>query len=123
MNDPAELRRTLASYIGSESLYRHPFNRTCAYTEGVAAFAQEAGGGAFWFLDILMTEPEILKGQREKGIVFISLNVVGSKATITVRGDSDQPSIFTREIDWTDCPEGEWKFYFGDNVLMLPSEY
>lgn len=31
--------------------------------------------------------------------------------------------LYTRGIDYTDCPEGVWKFYLVDGVLMLTAEY
>ena len=37
--------------------------------------------------------------------------------------DGNGNDLFTKSIDYTDCPEGEWKFFFTGNVLMLPSEY
>lgn len=123
MNEAQELRAQLAQHTGSEHWYRHPFNRTCAYTDGVKDFAEHAGGGAYWLLDILMTQPEILTAMRRLGIVFITLNAALGKAKLTVVEDSDIPPLYERGIDATDCPDGEWKFFFGDNVLMLPSEY
>jgi hypothetical protein len=43
--------------------------------------------------------------------------------------DGGEPLLWRRRIDFTDCPEGEWKFYVaeggpaGSTVIMLPSEY
>lgn len=123
MNTPEALRAQLAGHSGGGDQYRHAFNRTCTYTEGVRDFAEHAGGGAYWLLDILMTQPEILTAQRKCGIVFIDLEVADGKAVLNVKEDSGIPPLYTRNIDFTDCPEGTWKFFFGDSVLMLPGEY
>jgi hypothetical protein len=123
MKDTQELRGLLAHHTGSGTLYRHWARKDLLYTEGVEDFIQHAGGGAFWFLDIVMTEPKIVGGMRDHGIVFVSLNVHEAKASITVVRDSGEPPLFERFIPYTDCPAGEWRFYFGGNVLMLPREY
>ncbi|WP_367647233.1 DUF6876 family protein [Achromobacter animicus] len=47
----------------------------------------------------------------------------GSKATITVDDGRGNPPVYLRRIEFTDCPEGEWKFYFTNRTIMLPSEY
>lgn len=113
-----ELKNLLAHYYGSENMYCHAINRNTAYTEGVRAFAVHAG--AYWFLDIVATELFAL--QRDEGFLSIVLDVKGDKATISV-GDGNGKALYTKLIDWTDCPEGEWKFFFTGDVLMLPSEY
>ena len=78
----------------------------------------------FRFLDIVMMEPVILKAMRDEGFVIVTLDVsTEQRARITVKRDTDDPILFSRDIDSTDCPCGEWKFYFVDNVLMIPSEY
>lgn len=123
MTDSEKLRGLLSAYTGSTEWHRHWANRSCTYTDGVRAFAEQAGGGAFWFLDIIMTEPKILQGMRQEGFVIVALNVKETKASITVKRDTDCPNIFERFLKFTDCPEGEWRFYFADDVLMLPREY
>jgi hypothetical protein len=125
----SELRHNLASFIGSEKAYFHALNRAVHYSEGVRFFAQNAGGGAYWLLDILASEPQILRGVAEHGMCVVLLQVVGSVAQLTVARDYNSDSgafeavAYTRQIDFTDCPEGQWKFYMIDNMIMLPSEY
>ena len=113
-----ELKAALANYYGSENLYRHTLNRRMTYTEGVQAFAVLAG--AYWFIDIAATELFTLL--KDEDFLTVILRVEGSKAKITA-DDGNGNVLFTKLIDYTDCPEGEWKFFFTGNVLMLPSEY
>jgi len=123
MKDAAKLRTALAHYTGTVHYYRHPFSR-CTYTDGVKFFAQNAGGGAYWLLDILLTQPEVLQAQREHGMVFCWLTVTPDrKAVLHVERDGGEPELYRRAIDWTDCPEGKWLFYFVDDILLIPSEY
>lgn len=123
MTDPNELQTLLHGYTGSECLYRHPFGKGCTYTEGVKAFAENAGGGAYWLLDIIMTEPVLVDSMRAEGIIFVTLHVQSGRAWITAQRDTGEPQIFNRKVDWTDCPDGDWRFYFCNDVLMVPSEY
>lgn len=132
MIDGNELSNQLRQFIGSEQVFYSPLNRSVLYTEGFKHFLQNAGNGAYWLLDILITQPEILKGVRDHGIVFIHLKVGNSQAKLYVNRDSGEAPLYERLIAFTDCPEapssiddpkGEWLFYFAGNTIMLPSEY
>ena len=131
MKDSQDLNNQLAQHTGSQSAYRHTLARSVCYTEGVQYFAQNAGGGAYWLLDILATEPKILGLARKEGIAFAALAVKDGKAILSVAADSGIPPVFTREITSTDCPDGDWMFYIqpteiGDQpviMILLPSEY
>jgi hypothetical protein len=119
--DRIDLRNSLYGFTGSEQMYRHALNRNVIYTEGVQFFAENAGNGAYWLLDILATEPAILAQQKEFAAVVLSVKDGG--ATLTVTDGNKGPPVFSREISFTDCPEGVWKFYMIDGVILLPSEY
>lgn len=84
------------------------------YTDGVKTFAEKAG--AYWFIDLcfgnLVTLPE--------DFYSIKLIVKGTKATMVIKGDKE---VARKNISYTDCPEGEWLFYFTDNVLLWKDEY
>lgn len=132
--DSIELKNELAHHTGSEQIFFHNLNRNVNYTEGVRAFARNAGGGAYWLLDILATQPEILKGVRANGMCVVILDVKESvekisTAKLTVAADYSEEMnrfdgvAYERQIDFTDCPPGVWKFYFVDYMIMLPSEY
>jgi hypothetical protein len=131
-----ELRQALAQYYGCEQPFRSPLHPKVLYTDGFKCFLANAGNGAYWLLDILGTQPEIHAGVAAHGMCVVVLHVVGSQAKLTVARDYRSPEkdedtrigtfseiAYEREIDYTDCPEGVWKFYFIGNMLMLPSEY
>ena len=131
MNNPQDLINLLANHYGSESVFRHSLVRNVCYTEGVQAFAQHAGGGGYWLLDILATEPAILGLAKSEGIAFATLAVKDGKAVLSVAADSGIPPVFSQAIPYTDCPDGDWLFYLsatevGDQpvvMILLPSEY
>lgn len=114
----SEIRQALAQCTGSEHWYRHPLVRPFIYTDGPKLFADMAG--AYWFLDIVATE--VLPFQKKEEFIVVTLTVTGSKARIST-DDGNGQVFWTRDIDFTDCPEGEWKFYLVNNTFHVPSEY
>jgi hypothetical protein len=126
-----DLEQTLSQHYGSATYYKYPLG-PMRYTEGVHCFAENAGGGAHWLLDILGTEPAIRDLVLTSGFALATLKVVGSGATLTVVEDIGLKPVHKQRIPYTDCPEGEWQFYLevteddkGEVVFMclLPSEH
>ncbi|CEJ88095.1 conserved hypothetical protein [Hyphomicrobium sp. GJ21] len=122
---PEALHDLLLNFTGTEHYYRHPLARRVVWTDGVKAFADAVGG--YWLLDILATElPRFVKTH---GIVFIHVSVKGGKAMLSAYETEGQPPSWQRPIDYTDCPEGGWRFYMAaggpqdTTVILLPSEY
>lgn len=107
----------LSQFYGTETWYKHPLTGGL-YTEGVRYFAMEAG--AYWFLDIVFTE--YMEMMEREEFLTIELKVKGSKADIVVT-DGNKNVLATREISFTDCPEGDYRFFYTGKVLLLPSEY
>ena len=114
------LSADLKMFTGTEQWFRHPLSSNFLYTDGVKFFSEHCGGGAYWFLDILATELADL--QETEDFMSITLIVVDSSAKILV-DDGNGNILYTREVDFTTADEGSWKFFFTNNVLLLPSEY
>jgi hypothetical protein len=113
----------LNQFTGSETFYRHwlgKFN----YTEGVHHVAQE--GGAYWLIDAIASyqhSPEIKEDRKLQEIQFWKLTVSEDKTAI-LTCERDQGDVaLTQEIEYTDFPLAEVKFYLTNGVLLLPSEY
>lgn len=123
MNDAQALQNALAQCTGTGTWWRHPLNRNMLHTDGVLCFADNAGGGAHWFLDIVATE--IFPKMRDHDFLAITLAVDDNHAACITAYDenADVPLVFERRVEWTDCPAGKWRFFLTDNVLLLPSEY
>lgn len=120
MKDAIEFKHELKNFTGTETWWRHNLNRAMTYTDGVKFFAENAGGGAYWFLDVVATEVfPLLKDEEFIGVVLHSFD---NKARLSA-DDGNGNKLWQRDIEYTDCPEGVWKFYLTNNVLLLPSEY
>lgn len=119
MDNANQLKNELRNFYGSENWYRHWLNNM-TYTDGARFFAENAGGGAHWFLDIVATE--LMRYRQKEEFIHIVLKSEGGRAVID--SDDGNGRIFhSKRIDYTDCPEGAWEFYLTNGVLMLPSEY
>lgn len=120
MMNSKELSSVFAQCIGTENYYRlNPFH--LIYTDGVKAFAENAE--AYWFLTDLAV---YLKRPELSGEYFlqIKLNVDEKKlsAFLTI-DDGNGNELFNHFYNYTDCPAGEWTFFYVSNVLMVPNEY
>lgn len=115
-----ELENELSNHYGTERWYKHGLNPKMLYTDGVKAFAENAGGGAYWFLDIVATE--LMKIHKTEEFISIFLNSTGNDATLSATDGNDK-QLWSRDMDFTDCPEGKWMFYLTNNTMLLPNEY
>lgn len=112
----------LSQFIGTENYYyTNPFfAKNMVHTDGVQYFAINAGNGAQWFLDIVATE--YFPMLKKEPFLSIRLVVEDGIADICVE-DGNCKVLKHKHIEYTDCPDGIYKFFFTDNVLMLTSEY
>lgn len=126
MKDAAELKQNLRQFTGTDQWFRHWANRNMLYTNGVEYFAEHAGGGAHWFLDIVATE--IMPHAKTQPFMSVKLKVerpdsVAMGSAVITADDGNGNVLHTRKIDLTDAPDGEWAFFLTNDVLLLPSEY
>lgn len=117
--DNTELKQGLAHFTGTEQYFSHAISRM-KFTDGVKFFAENAGGGAYWFLDIVGTE--LMEIHKTEPFVSITLKADKAQADI-VATDGNDTQLFQRHIEFTDCPDGEWTFYLIDGILLLTGEY
>jgi len=125
-----QLKQELQHYYGTERY--HHINPICNptnsdFTDGVKAFATKAQ--AYWFLDIVFSELITHKKTKDETFLNILLSVgkkglsgLENEAWIVVT-DGDCKELYKKVIKYTDCPDGDWNFFFTGSVLMLPSEY
>jgi hypothetical protein len=120
MKTTAELKNALANFYGTDSYHFNPMYKRMLYTDGVKFFFENAGNGAYWFSDILGTE--VMQVHKKEAFLHITLSSDGGAGLIEV-DDGNDNILWSRTLDYTDCPDGDWHFYLVDNVLMLTSEY
>jgi hypothetical protein len=116
-SDAVNLEDDLRQFTGTEAWFEH-WLRRLKYTEGVQYFAEKAG--AYWFLDIVATE--VVPLQKQHPFLRVVLSVADNRAEIAA-DDGDYNEVWSRKLDFTDCPGGKWEFYVTNNVILLPSEY
>lgn len=121
----AELQSRLSQYTGTEHWYSggQMFPRF-KYTDGVKALAEMAQ--AYWLITLIFSHQITPRVRMEPFQIW----TVSAKRTrrglgrgmAEMKTDTNQP-VLARQRFSTDFPEGEFKLYFIDGVLLLPSEY
>jgi len=109
-----ELESIMSNYIGTEHYYRYFPNAPFLYTDGIKAFCENAE--AYWFL----TEIFLATRGLPDDLYTITLEVENHSANIKI---SAEKKIKGWHIGYTDCPEGEWKFFYQNNVFFWSGEY
>lgn len=124
MKTSEELQKIMDYATGTEKYTR--FNVGIAevlLTDGVVAFIENAD--AFWFVsDVLSYIPSIRKKAPDEYLFSVVLNVDKGKGDLTIT-DGDKIPVVSKHYAYTDCPDGEWRFYYDSdsNVLMYWMEY
>ena len=113
---------------GANSFYRHPLCRNVAFSAGVQDLADT---GCHWLIDILVSElPAVfVKNEDVSNRCIVTVSVGHSKAVIRAEFQDDVVA-WTRKVDYTDMPDGEWSFFVADEYggpsryrLILLTEY
>lgn len=123
MSTVTDLESALAQFCGSENFYRHWLGRFL-YTDGVQYLADNAGGGAYWLIDLIASWQTKAKVRREPFQVW-TLKVNRDKHPMAVAeawDDIPGKLLASQRIEYTDFPLDEIKLYLENGVLMLPGE-
>lgn len=121
----AELQSRLSQYTGTEHWYSGaPLFPRFKYTDGVKAMAELAG--AYWLIDLIFSH-QITPRVRMEPFQIWTISAKRTRRGLgrgmaEMKTDTNQP-VLARQRFSTDFPEGEFKLYFIDGVLLLPSEY
>lgn len=121
-----ELRRVYGeSRNGANYLERHGLMRKLVYSDGVK---EVADCGCWWLLDIIGTEVVRAMRSAHGAMGIVTVRVSDGAAVIELSVQDGAPPAWSRDVDFTDMPEGTWTFYItadmdGECTLILPSEY
>jgi hypothetical protein len=110
----------LEYFTGTENWYRHGLVRSITYADGAKYVADS--GGAYWLLDEIALAQKFNSDVKAEPFQVWKL-VVRDNAGVLTCDDGNGNIVFTKEIPFTDFPSPEIKFYFTNNVILLPREY
>ena len=115
-----QIKRELSLNCGSEHYYKIPFS-SFVYTDGINDLINKCS--CHWLIsDIgILLECE-KKYNRDFLILTIEVNKDKS-AIITLKEDSNEKPIYTKELTYTDFPLKSYEFYIINKVFLLKSEY
>ena len=103
---------------GTDNYYTNPY-LSFEYTDGVKIFCDIAE--AYWLLDIVnsvvKTKPEI-----NEGLSAVKLKVKTDNTAVITFKDGIK-ILYKQKIPYTDCPKGEWRFFYQNNVFFWHDEY
>ena len=111
----------LGQFTGTEYWYRHWAVRSILYTDGAKYVADTAG--AYWLLDEIAFAQKGNKQVAAEAFQLWKLNLRPDHTATLICEDGNGNVVFTKQLEYTDFPLDEIKFYFTDNVILLPSEY
>jgi len=125
------MEKFLAAYNeprnGANRMIRHPLVPRLIFSDGVG---ECVSAGLFWMLDIVATEGCAHLKRRTDGSynLMITFKVNPDEtASLIGEGVDDDPTPWVRNIGWTDCSPGEWKFFLAWDeemfTLILLSEW
>lgn len=117
-----ELRAKMANCYGTECYYKCRMS-SMKYTDGVLAFAKEAEAG--WLVtDIQVFRKEAIKENPEEYMFSVHLIVKEGKADLIFK-DANGHICFKYHYSNTDCPDGDWLFYYyvNEDLLIWCDEY
>lgn len=124
MKNSKELEDIMRYATGTEAYHR--FNIGPAeilITDGVVMFIENAD--AFWFVsDFMSYIPEMFKKAPDE--YFFAVKLVSSKGKAQmVITDGNAKTLIIKNYSYTDCPDGEWKFFYDkdSNVMLYHTEY
>lgn len=110
----------LAGYTGTEHYYKIPFSKV-VYTDGIKGLIEKCK--CWWLINDLGIEYSA-KEELKRDFLVVTLKVNEDKSAIlTLKEDTNEKPIFTKEYDWTDFPLKEFEFYLINNIFLLKNEY
>lgn len=112
---------------GCNQYFAHPMARAFVYTDGVKELADT---GCHWLIDELAFNLPAEFRQRgwDGRMCVIKVTVTEAKAKIVGEFQDGDPSPWSKDIAYTDLPDGEWTLYVSPLdgaklVCILPAEY
>ena len=120
MKSEKHLLSELRQFTGTTQWYRHSLFPNFLYTDGIAYLAEQAG--AYWLIDAIFSyqiDPKIHKHEYQTWKILVNVQ----RQALIIGDDGNGNIIGEFSIPYTDFPFTEFKIWFVNNVLLLPTEY
>jgi len=111
---------------GSDAFFRHPFCRNVIYSSGVSECAD---AGCYWLVDVMATDVRAAfkPGWGNLAVVRVQVSPDSTAILEATFEDGENPPAYSRDIDFTTLPVGEWVFFMAFDgqqfTIYLPSEH
>lgn len=118
----AELKAIMAQCYGTENYYRCSLSKML-YTDGVKTFVENAE--AAWLLtDIQVFRKNAIRANSNEYMFSVHLIVKEGKGDLIFK-DGNGKICFKHHYGNTDCPDGDWLFYYyvDEDLLIWCHEY
>ena len=112
------LIQIMGNCYGTENYYTNNYI-SFKYTDGIKTFCEKAE--AYWLLNIIQGI-YIQYPQMREDLIQITLMIYENN-TATITFTDSKGEFYRQRIPYTDCPMGEWVFYFEKNVFFWNGEY
>ena len=125
MNTEAFIQAYKESRNGTYFFVRHPLVCNFLFSDGLKECAE---AGCYWLFDVLATEIQAKQfEEKQSTLCIVQVAVKDQKCEITGEFYDGDPSPYSKNVPYTDLPEGTWNFYLSleDSKVLcyLPSEY
>lgn len=114
-----ELKQAVAQCTGTDKYYKAAMFPKSRYTDGVKLFYEKAE--SYWLVNDILLYVNYSKLDKEE-FLCIKMRVNDGKGDL-IFDDGNGNVLEKQHYNFCDLPDGEWKFYYIDGVLLLPSEY
>jgi len=119
--DHSLTEQDLSHFTGSECLYKHSLVKRVRYTDGVRFVAER--GGAYWLIDEIafaqFSEQRLLDEVFQHWVLMVHED---RKAVLRC-DDGNGKKLYEKEIEYTDFPLSQIRFYVCEGIILLPGEY
>ena len=118
------LKFQLSHHTGSD-IFHGPMTKPFKYTEGAKHYFELAQ--CWWLHDILATEFRMAIIRTKQVDTFYFTITVKEMKAVLVLNDYNEKEIFSKNINYTSHPDGEYKLEIGNHgkglmICCLPSE-
>lgn len=123
---PAEIEQYLNGFCGTETWTKH-FTNMLLMTDGILAMRECCN--AFWLTDVAASAQTRKLREQCGGFQVWTLKRNGNGCVIECRKDTGMPALYSQNLEYTDFPLDEFKFYIAETggghppTMMLTSEY